>query len=63
MFVDFFQNDITHVTLIAKRTKSKNSMQITEFPSRFGQHKRVLREIQGTEVFVSQVFRNTSFCS
>ena len=32
---------------IAKRTKSKNRMQITEFPSRLRQHKRVLREIQG----------------
>ena len=43
---------------IAKRTKSKNRMQITEFPARLSQHKRVLREIQGmwAEVFVSQVF-------
>ena len=32
---------------IAKRTKSKNRMQITEFPARLRQHKRVLREIQG----------------
>ena len=31
---------------IAKRTKSKNRMQITEFPARLSQHKRVLREIQ-----------------
>ena len=33
-------------TLIAKRTKSKNRMQITEFLARLGQHERVLREIQ-----------------
>ena len=32
---------------IAKRTKSKNRMQITEFPAGFSQRKRVLREIQG----------------
>ena len=32
----------------AKRTKSKNRMQITEFPARLSQHRRVLREIQGT---------------
>ena len=31
---------------IAKRTKSKNRMQITEFLARLGQHERVLREIQ-----------------
>ena len=31
----------------AKRIKSKNRMQITEFPARRSQHKRVLREIQG----------------
>ena len=44
---------------IAKRTKSKNRMQITEFSSRLSQHKRVLREITGNvgEVFVSQVFK------
>ena len=33
-------------TRIAKRTKSKNRMQITKFPARLGQHKRVLRETQ-----------------
>ena len=27
--------------------KSKNRMQITEFPARLSQHKRALREIQG----------------
>ena len=32
---------------IAKRTKSKNRMQITELPARLSEHKRVLREIQG----------------
>ena len=32
---------------IAKRTKSKNRMQIIEFPERLSHHKRVLREIQG----------------
>ena len=32
--------------LIAKRTKSKNRMQITEFAATLSQHKRVLREIQ-----------------
>ena len=32
---------------IAKRTKSKNRMQITEFPARLGQQERFLREIQG----------------
>ena len=31
---------------IAKRTKSKNRMQITEFLARLGQHERVRREIQ-----------------
>ena len=31
---------------IAKRTKSKNRMQITEFLARLDQHERVLREIQ-----------------
>ena len=29
----------------AKRTESKNRMQITEFPARLSQDKRVLREI------------------
>ena len=29
------------------RTKSKNIMQITEFPARLSRHKRVLRETQG----------------
>ena len=33
-------------TRIAKRTKSKNRMQITKFPARLSQHKRVLRETQ-----------------
>ena len=33
-------------TETAKRTKSKNRMQITEFLARLGQHERVLREIQ-----------------
>ena len=33
--------------LIAKRAKSKNKMQITEFPERLSRHKLVLREIQG----------------
>ena len=32
---------------IAKRTKSENRMQITEFPTRLNQHMRVLREMQG----------------
>ena len=36
---------------IAKRTKSKNKMQITEFRARLSQHKRVLREIQGRRSF------------
>ena len=30
--------------LIAKRTKSKNIMRITEFPARLSQQKRVLKE-------------------
>ena len=34
------------LSVIAKRTKSKNRMQITEFLARLGQHERVLREIQ-----------------
>ena len=34
-------------TIIAKRAKSKNRMQITEFPARLSRHKLVLREIQG----------------
>ena len=38
-------NPIRHKE-IAKRTKSKNRMQITEFLARLGQHERVLREIQ-----------------
>ena len=32
---------------IPKRTKSKNRMQITEFPARLGQQKSFLRKIQG----------------
>ena len=32
---------------IAKRTKSKNRMQITQFPARLSQHELVLGEIQG----------------
>ena len=28
-------------------SEAKNRMQITEFPARLSQHKRVLREIQG----------------
>ena len=32
---------------IAKRAKSKNRMQITEFPARLSRHELVLREIQG----------------
>ena len=31
---------------IAKRTKSKNRLQITKFPARLSQHKRVLRVIE-----------------
>ena len=31
---------------IAKHTKSKNRMQITEFPARLGQNKRLLRKIE-----------------
>ena len=38
---------VSLVTLIAKRTKSKNRMQITKFPARLSQHKRVLWDIQG----------------
>ena len=34
------------VLQIAKRTKSKTRMQITEFLARLGQHERVLKEIQ-----------------
>ena len=37
---------IPHASSIAKRTKSKNRMQITEFPARLSPQKRVLREIQ-----------------
>ena len=33
---------LKHKFRIAKRTKSKNRMQITEFPSRLGKHMRVL---------------------
>ena len=41
-----------------RRTKSKNIMQITEFPARLSRHKRVLRETEKVgEVFVSQVFQ------
>ena len=32
---------------IAKRTKCKNRMQITEFRASLSEHKRFLREIQG----------------
>ena len=35
------------VWVIAKRAKSKNRMQITEFSVRLSRHKLVLREIQG----------------
>ena len=42
---------------IAKRTKSKNRMQITEFPARLSQHKRVLREIH------RECWRNFRFTS
>ena len=49
---------------IAKRTKSKTRMQITEFLARLSQHKRVLREIQGIWAKFSfrKCFRNTGFC-
>ena len=49
---------------IAKRTKSKNRTQITEFLARLSQHKRVLREIQGIWAKFSfhKWFRNTGFC-
>ena len=39
-------NQIYHIRLIAKRTKSKNRMQFTEFPARISQYKRILREKQ-----------------
>ena len=42
-----FQSRPTNELQIARRTKSKNRMQIAEFPARLSQHKRVLREIQG----------------
>ena len=38
---------LEQVTPIAKRTKSKNRMQTSEFPTRLSQHKLVLRKIQG----------------
>ena len=49
---------------IAKRTKSKNRMRISEFLARLSQHKRVLREIQGIWANSSfhKCFRNTGFC-
>ena len=49
---------------IAKRTKSKNRMQITEFPARLSQQKRILREIHGMKAKFSfhKCFRNTRFC-
>ena len=45
-FLEQHSNPQKQQTLIAKRTKSKNRMQITEFLARLGQHERVLREIQ-----------------
>ena len=48
----------------AKHMKSKNRMQITEFPVRLSQHERVLREIQGmqSEKFsFHKCFRDTGF--
>ena len=52
------------ISLIAKRTKSKNRMQITEFLARLSQHNRVLREIQGiwAKFSFNKCFRNTGFC-
>ena len=54
----------SHPLIIAKRTKSKNRMQITELFARLGQHERVLREIQGIWAKFSfhKCFRNTIFC-
>ena len=49
---------------IAKPTKSKNRMQITELPARLSQYKHVLGEIQGmkAKVLFHKCFRNTDFC-
>ena len=49
---------------IAKRAKSKTRMQVTEFPARLCQHKRVLREIQEMRAKFSfhKCFRDTRFC-
>ena len=49
---------------MAKRTKSRNRMQITEFPARLGQHKRVPSEMQGmlAKFLFPKCFRNTGFC-
>ena len=44
---NFYCELIERFFFITKRMKSKNRMQITEFPARLSQHKRVLREIQG----------------
>ena len=49
---------------VAKRTKSKNRMQITKFLARLSQQKRVLREIQGIWAKFSfhKCFKNNASC-
>ena len=44
---DVQPSDLMALDSIAKHAKSKNRMQITEFPARLSRHKLVLREIQG----------------
>ena len=45
---DWYKSELfsSFLQAVAKRKRSNNRMQITEFPARLGQHKLVQREIQ-----------------
>ena len=52
------------ISSIAKLTKSKNRMQIADFPAGLSQPKRFVREIPGIRAKFSfhKCFRNSGFC-